>query len=266
MEQKAIFELLVEHLGLIPEPVVPEEPDSDEAIPMDAALEDAVLEDAAQEDAALEDAALEDAVPDFSHILDFDEDGVDAHADVAPDKLVEVATFLRDDERLQFDQLMCLAGIDWDGYDEKGRGKSVAILGYTDEGVPETSDREATGDLGVAYNLYSHSRKHYFTLRVRVPRDGAKVPTVSHIWSTAGWHEREAWDLVGIRFAGHPDLRRMLLEEDWVGHPLRKDYQMPAHYNNVPMDGKPLNKNPFDPEKYATPPVKDEPKPAQEGE
>jgi len=56
---------------------------------------------------------------------------------------------------------------------------------------------------------------------------------VSGVWATAAWHEREAWDLVGIRFAGHPDLRRMLLEDDWVGHPLRKDYKYPEFYHGI---------------------------------
>jgi len=194
--------------------------------------------------------------------LGFMDEGIEAHADIDPARIVDAATFLRDDERLLFNQLMCLSGIDWDGYDENGKGKSVAILGYSDEGQPETSDRVAEGDFGVAYHLYSHSLKHKFTLRVRVPRDVAKLPSVTGVWSTAGWHEREAWDMLGIRFEGHPDLRRMLLDEDWEGHPLRKDYQMPAMYGIVPMDGKPLNKNPFSPDEIAKPPVREEQPPA----
>jgi NADH:ubiquinone oxidoreductase subunit C len=87
--------------------------------------------------------------------------------------------------------------------------------------------------------------RHKFTLRVRVPRESASVPTVSAVWSTAGWHEREAWDLLGITFAGHPDPRRMLMEEDWVGHPLRKDYVMPDLWNGVPLQGQPYCANPF---------------------
>jgi NADH-quinone oxidoreductase subunit C len=177
--------------------------------------------------------------------LGFDDEGVEAHADVAPDSIAEACTFLRDDERLQFNQLMCLSGIDWDGLDENGKGKSVKILGYTDEGQPETSDHVSTGDFGVAYHLYSHTQRHKFTLRVRTQRDRASVPSVAGVWSTAAWHEREAWDLVGIRFEGHPDLRRILLEEHWEGHPLRKDYQMPDNWNNVPLYGQPYCENPF---------------------
>jgi NADH-quinone oxidoreductase subunit C len=191
--------------------------------------------------------------------LGFSDESGDPVADVAPEKIAEAALFLRDDERLSFDQLMCLSGIDWDGFDEAGKGKSVAILGYTQEGAPEQSDRVGEGDFGVVYNLYSHSQKHKFTLRVRVPRDVASVPTVSTVWSTAGWHEREAWDLVGIRFAGHQDLRRMLMEESWVGHPLRKDYQMPDQWENVPMAGKALCVNPFATEVAEPPETPDAP-------
>jgi NADH-quinone oxidoreductase subunit C len=195
MEQKAIYELLAEHLG---------------------------------------DGAL-----------GFTAEGLEPWADVAPDKITAACLFLRDDERLDFNQLMCLSGIDWDGYDEAGKGKSVAILGYTEEGQPETSDRVAEGDLGVAYSLFSHRHRHKFTVRVRVPRTAASVPTVAAVWATASWHEREAWDLVGIDFAGHPDLRRMLLEESWVGHPLRKDYQMPGQWEAVPLQGQAYSENPF---------------------
>lgn len=189
--------------------------------------------------------------------LGFTQEGVEPVADVDPAKIAEACTFLRDDERLQFNQLMCLSGIDWDGFDDAGKGKSVAILGYTDEGQPETSDRVGEGDFGVAYHFYSHALKHKFTVRVRVPRDVAAVPTVSTVYSTAAWHEREAWDLLGIRFTGHHDLRRMLMEEDWVGHPLRKDYQMPAQWNSVPMAGRNLIANPF---------KKDEPAPTDSPE
>jgi NADH-quinone oxidoreductase subunit C len=177
--------------------------------------------------------------------LGFTEHPLEPWAALAPAKVVEACRFLRDDPRLGFDQLMCLSGIDWDGLDEAGKGKSVAILGYGDDGQPEKSDRVATGDLGVAYHLYSHALKHKFTLRVRFARDAATVPTVSAVWSTASWHEREAWDLLGITFAGHPDPRRMLLEDDWVGHPLRKDYVMPSLWNGVPLQGQPYCANPF---------------------
>jgi NADH-quinone oxidoreductase subunit C len=174
-------------------------------------------------------------------VLALDESGVEPHCDIEAGQIAAVAQYLRDEPDLDFDSLMCLTGIDWDGYDEAGKGKSVAILGYNADGTTETSDRVAEGDFGVVYNLYSHARMHKFTLRVRVPRDVAEVPTVGLIWPTAQWHEREAWDLVGIRFAGHPDLRRILLEETWEGHPLRKDYQMPDQWEGVPLAGRPYS-------------------------
>jgi NADH-quinone oxidoreductase subunit C len=194
--------------------------------------------------------------------LGFDGEGPEPVAEIAPDSIVAACEFLKNDERTRFEMLMCLSGIDWDGYDESGKGKSVGILGYTDEGEPETTDRVADGDLGVAYHLFSHTHHHKFTLRVRVPRDVATVPTVSHVWATANWHEREAWDLVGVRFAGHPDPRRMLLEDSWVGHPLRKDYVMPGEWEQVPMKGQAYAENPFPPVEEPTkpePPAGDNP-------
>lgn len=120
-------------------------------------------------------------------------------ARVAPDELPTVARFLRDDARLQFNFLSSIAAVD---YVEKG--------------------------FEVVYHLLSlpeGRRKLILKVTPAGDRDNPEVPTVTDIWPTANWHEREAWDLMGIRFTGHPDLRRILLREDWVGHPLRKDYQ-----------------------------------------
>ena len=105
---------------------------------------------------------------------------------------------------LQFDYLMCLSGID--------NGKNI---------------------LGVVYHLSSMQHRHKITVKVEVPADKPDVPSVSSIWPTANWHEREAYDLIGIKFIGHPDLRRMLLPEDWEGHPLRKDYKVPEFYQGM---------------------------------
>lgn len=126
---------------------------------------------------------------------------------VVPDKWEAVAHFLRNDEDLQFDSLMCLTGYD-KGPDE---------------------------DLGVAFNLHSLDKLHTLEIRVEAPRDGGVMPTVAHIWRIAEWHEREVYDMYGIEFEGHPDLRRMLLPDDWVGHPLRKDYETPDYYAGIPV-------------------------------
>jgi len=92
----------------------------------------------------------------------------------------------------------------------------------------------------VLYHLSSMIHRHRLMIRVVLPRwkDGAQgslpeVPTVSHLWRTADWHEREGYDLMGVYFTGHADLRRILCPEDWAGHPLRKDYQMPEEYHGI---------------------------------
>jgi NADH-quinone oxidoreductase subunit C len=188
------------------------------------------------EPAAIKDLLVEELGSDA--VVAWHEEGPEPWALLAPERLAIAARFLRDDPRLDFALLMCLSGIDWDGLDENGKGKSVVILGYNEDGTPQTSDRVAEGDLGVAYHLYSYRHRHKFTVHVRLKRQEAFVPSVADVWPTAQWHEREAWDLLGIRFAGHPDLRRILLDEAWEGHPLRKDYVMPERWQAVPLAGR----------------------------
>jgi NADH/F420H2 dehydrogenase subunit C len=85
-------------------------------------------------------------------------------------------------------------------------------------------DRPGQGIFEVVYHLFSMDARHEVLLKVRVPRDDPHVPSVTGIWSGANWHERETYDLFGLVFEGHPDLRRIMMTEDWTGHPLRKDY------------------------------------------
>ncbi|MCG8340897.1 MAG: NADH-quinone oxidoreductase subunit C [Cytophagales bacterium] len=108
---------------------------------------------------------------------------------------------------------------------------SLACLTAIDNG-PEA------GTLEVIYNLYSIPYDVQLMIKVEVPRNKPgeplpEVPSVSHLWQTANWHEREAYDLVGIHFTNHPDLRRILLPADWEGHPLRKDYTWQEHYHGL---------------------------------
>ncbi len=83
----------------------------------------------------------------------------------------------------------------------------------------------------LVYYLMSLERNHRIALKVRLPREEPSIPSVSHLWSNADWNEREIYDLFGVNFEGHPDLRRIMMPDDWEGHPLRKDY---THPNLVP--------------------------------
>lgn len=150
-------------------------------------------------------------------------EAIDPWIEVAPDGLVEVCTYLRDEPKLRFDYLNCVSGVDYLHTDEKKAAKA--------EWEPHTE---------VVYHLFSTVHKHSLVLKVMLPRwkddqagDPPEVPTVSGIWSTADWHEREVYDLSGVRFLGHPNLRRILCPEDWVGYPLRKDYEMPLEYHGI---------------------------------
>jgi NADH-quinone oxidoreductase subunit C len=139
-------------------------------------------------------------------VYDFTEGGgvKDPFCRVRPASLVEVATFCRDDVDLRFDSLMCLTGVDH----------------------KET--------LTTVYHLYSYPKRHAFALKVDVPRTDAVCPSVARVWSAADWQERESWDLLGIQYAGHPDLRRLMMPDDWDGHPLRKDYKEKDAYRGMP--------------------------------
>lgn len=96
----------------------------------------------------------------------------------------------------------------------------------------------------LVYHLCSLVHHHSLTVKTRVPRpEGGghgnwipEVPSVAGLWAAADWHEREQWDLLGVRFTGHPDLRRILLPPEWIGHPLRKDYVYPTEHGGVPLE------------------------------
>ena len=92
------------------------------------------------------------------------------------------------------------------------------------------------GTMEVVYNLYSIPFNHHVALKVVVPRDLPEADSVQDIWKTANWHEREAYDMFGIKFRGHPDLRRILLPADWEGYPLRKDYRHQEYYRGVKVE------------------------------
>ncbi len=94
--------------------------------------------------------------------------------------------------------------------------------------------------LEVVYHLFSYKHKGSIVLRVTLPREGAHLPTVEGLWPIANWYEREVFDLFGIVFDGHGDLRRIMLPDDWVGYPLRKDYKEEADYHGISTTRPPL--------------------------
>ncbi|MFN8416390.1 MAG: NADH-quinone oxidoreductase subunit C [Cytophagaceae bacterium] len=125
-------------------------------------------------------------------------------------KLVQVATILKVSEGLYFDQLSCITGVD---------------------------NGEKVGTLEVIYHLNSIPYQHTFAFKVIIPRSIEsglpQVPSLTSVWRTADWQEREAFDMYGIHFEGHPDLRRILLPNDWEGYPLRKDYKEQEYYHGI---------------------------------
>jgi NADH-quinone oxidoreductase subunit C len=86
----------------------------------------------------------------------------------------------------------------------------------------------------VMAQLWSFANRHWVRLKAEVPRGDPRIASLVPLWNAADWHERECWDMFGVRFEGHPNLKRILCAEDWVGHPLRKDYQYPAEYHGIP--------------------------------
>jgi NADH-quinone oxidoreductase subunit C len=150
-------------------------------------------------------------------------DALDPFVVVEPGDLLEVCSFLRDDSRLRFELLNCISGVDYLEPDPKKAAKA----GFDPH-------------LEVVYHLSSFTHRHRFVLKVLLPRwkdnkpgELPEVPSVTGLWHGANWHEREVYDLSGIWFTGHPELRRILLSEDWLGHPLRKDYEFPLDYHGI---------------------------------
>lgn len=126
-----------------------------------------------------------------------------------PKEWEELSKFLRNDYDLFFDSMMCITGID--------------------EGID-------SNNLGIVYNLHSMKYNHKIEVYVPIDKKNPKIFSVEKIWRMAEWFEREAYDMYGIIFDGHSDLRRILLPDDWDGFPLRKDYQFPKTWHGIVVD------------------------------
>jgi NADH-quinone oxidoreductase subunit C len=147
-------------------------------------------------------------------LRELDESAQDPFVLVDSSAIVNVLTFLRDDPDCSMEMLHLVTGVE--------RGDRIEVV----------------------YHVSSLSHHHTLTLKVYCPRpDGGghddwhpEVPSVAAIYNSADWHEREQYDLLGIMFTGHPDLRRLLLPEEWIGHPLRKDYVYPSSHGGIPLE------------------------------
>jgi NADH-quinone oxidoreductase subunit C len=122
---------------------------------------------------------------------------------VDPAALVEVCEYFKADAETAFDCLSNESGVDY-------------------------KDR-----IEVVYHLFSYQHRHQIVLKVKLPREDPQVPTLENVWKSANWMEREIYDLLGVNFTGHSDMRRLLMPEDWIGHPLRKDFVEPQEYHGI---------------------------------
>ena len=146
----------------------------------------------------------------FELIKNIDSDAIiseeQAFIKVSSSNWAEIASFLKNDKKLQFDYLM-----------------SITSYHKLDAGL-----------FGVAYNFHSYKLNHYLEVRIEIKED-EEITSISNLWKAADWHEREAFDLMGINFIGHDNLKRILLPDDWDGHPLRKDYITQEYYHGMPV-------------------------------
>jgi NADH-quinone oxidoreductase subunit C len=130
---------------------------------------------------------------------------VDPFCTVKRERIVEVCRFLKTEPGLELDLLEDLTAVDW----------------------PKKSQIE------IVYHLLSYRHRHPFVLKVELDRASPALPTVEVVWKAANWLEREVFDMFGVEFQGHPDLRRILLPDDWQGYPLRKDYQEAGGWHGI---------------------------------
>ena len=134
-----------------------------------------------------------------------DAEAPDPYVVVKSDSLLEICRFLHDEDECAFRCLTNMSGVDYVKEDK----------------------------IQVVLHLYSYIHREMVILKVDAGRDQPKVPSVETVWKAANWLEREIYDLLGVEFVGHSDLRRLLMPEDWVGHPLRKDVVEPEEYHGI---------------------------------
>lgn len=156
---------------------------------------------------------------------------------VEPAGALEVATFLRDSPELLLDFCSNVTGVDWLDRDITEKVKVKTLVDGVEQEIEETRKRQVPGYLEAVYHLYSMEKKHgpvILRLRTEDRADKAHLPSLTPVWRSAEFQEREIFDLYGIIFDGHPDLRRILMWDEFEDHPMRKDYVEPQDYEYEP--------------------------------
>ncbi len=156
---------------------------------------------------------------------------------IDPDHAVSVASFLRDAAHLRFDYCSNVTGIDWPSKETSTKVKVKKLVDGVEQEVEEIEKTQSAGHLEVVYHLYSMEKKHgpiILRMRTKDREDRVRLPSLTPIWRSAEFQEREVFDLFGIVFNGHPDLRRLLMWEGFEDHPMRRDYVEPDDYEYEP--------------------------------
>ena len=160
---------------------------------------------------------------------------------LSPASAVAVASFLRDDRELALDYCSNATGVDWPGKEVTEKVKVTRLVEGVETVVEETVKRVAPGYLEAVYHLYSMKHAHReiagpVVLRMRTANrtDQVQLPSLTPVWRSAEFQEREIFDLFGMVFTGHPDLRRILMWDEFEDHPMRRDYVDPDDYEYEP--------------------------------
>jgi NADH-quinone oxidoreductase subunit C len=165
--------------------------------------------------------------------------GVEAQRSLVLDTAhaLAVARFLRDDPALRLDYASNVTGVDWLDAVTQEKRKVKRVVEGAEREIEETTEHRRPGYLEVVYHLYSMELRHgplILRLRTENRADNARVPSLTPVWRGAEFQEREAYDLYGIIFDGHPDLRRILMWDEFKDYPMRKDYVEPDDYEYEP--------------------------------
>lgn len=151
----------------------------------------------------------------FGEAIEAGVTGGHPHAKVASEAWPQVARFLKTDGRMRLNLLRSISAIDLLADEKFTCVYDLMSVALDDPEQLITTTRE-------------------FAVRIEVDRGKPVIPSVADVWPAADWHEREAYDMMGIEFSNHPDFRRILCPDDWTGHPLRKDYEFPLEYHGIP--------------------------------